>query len=126
MKRLVAALAGALLLVVVPMVASAAQDAPAQKTAAKSGTVRGTVSAVTADSLTVTTAKAGDMTFNVDAKTRVVGKGMGTKSNAMKSEKKPTQITDFVNVGDMVSVRYAAADGQNHASSVTVTKKGSK
>ncbi|HEX5473132.1 MAG TPA: hypothetical protein VFX12_00610 [Vicinamibacterales bacterium] len=125
MKRLVAALAGALLLVVVPAVASAAQATPA-KAPTKAATVRGTVSTVTADSLTITTAKSGDMTFAVDAKTRVVGKGMGTKSNAMKSEKKPTEITDFVNVGDTVSVRYGSMDGQNHATSVTVTRKASK
>jgi hypothetical protein len=56
----------------------------------------------------------------VDAKTTVVGKGMGTKSTKMKDDKKPTQIVDFVKTGDEVSVTYD--DTTKHASEVRVTK----
>ena len=74
------------------------------------------------DSLTVTT-KTGDDTFAVDAQTKVTATGASHKSDAMKSEKKATQITDFVHTGDTVSVRYHDQGGTKHAASVRVTKK---
>ena len=61
----------------------------------KTVTVKGKVSAVTADSLTIA-GKAGDMTFAVDASTKIQAKGASHKTDAMKDDKKPTQITDFV------------------------------
>jgi hypothetical protein len=123
MKRLL------LLFAVVALVAAPlfAQDKPTGKPASKatSGTTSktltamGTVSSVAADSLTVK-AKNGEMTFAVDSKTRVTGHGASHKTATMKSENKPTQITDFVKVGDQVSVKYHDMGTTKHAASVTV------
>jgi hypothetical protein len=38
----------------------------------------------------------------------------------MKDDKKPTQVTDFVHVGDTVSVRYHDMGDKKHAATVTV------
>src|SRR5215467_9490025 len=61
-----------------------------------------TVKSVSATSLTVTEGGK-DMTFSVDSKTKVVGKGMGTKS-----EKKGGKIgiADLLKAGDLVTVTY--------------------
>jgi hypothetical protein len=72
---------------------------------AASKTVSGTVSAVTADSLTVKT-KDAELKLTVDAKTKVVGKGAGTEAAKMKDEKKPLHVTDLVKSGDGVQVTY--------------------
>jgi hypothetical protein len=82
-------------------------------------TVAGTVSAVSADSITVK-AKEGEMKLTVDTKTLVVGKGVGTKSSQMKEDKKTTQIVDFVKAGDEVSVKYDEAT--KRAEEVRLTK----
>src|SRR4030095_15015448 len=58
-------------------------------------TATGTVSAVSADSLTVKGKEAGkdvEWTFHVDTKTTVIGKGAGTKAKDIKDEKKSPQI----------------------------------
>jgi Cu/Ag efflux protein CusF len=125
MKRLFGVLAGALLLIAVPVIANAAQDkgkGEAKSSASKSMSATGTVKNVSADSLTITT-KTGEETFAVDSKTNVTATGASHKSDAMKSEKKATQITDFVKVGDSVSVRYHDMGGTKHAASVRVTRK---
>jgi Domain of unknown function (DUF5666) len=123
MRRVIGVFVGALLLSALPAFAQA--DKPAAKPeapkadAAKGGTANGTVSAVTADSLTVK-AKDGEMTFAIDSATKVQAKGASHKSDAMKDDKKPTQVTDFVKVGDTVSVKYSDMGGKMHASNVTV------
>jgi preprotein translocase subunit YajC len=83
-------------------------------------TIAGTVSAVSADSITVKAAKEGEMKLTVDTKTLVVGKGVGTKSSQLKEDKKATQIVDFIKAGDEVSVRYDEAT--KHAEEVRLTK----
>lgn len=122
MKRLFLLFAAAIL-VAAPVFA---QDKPAPKatsgTASKTMNAAGTVSAVTADSLTVK-GKSGEWTFAVDDKTHVSAHGASHKSSAMKDDKKPTQITDFVHVGDTVQVAYHDMGATKHAASVTV--KGS-
>jgi hypothetical protein len=124
MKRLFGVLAGALLLIAVPVIAHGQEKGKGgeKSSASKSMSATGTVKSVAADSLTVTT-KTGDETFAVDAKTQVTASGASHKSEAMKSEKKATQITDFVHTGDTVSVRYHDQGGTKHAASVRVTKK---
>lgn len=92
---------------------------PSATVLAASKTVSGTVAAVSADSLTVK-AKEGELKLVVDAKTTVVGRGMGTKSKEMKDEKKPTQIVDFVKAGDEVAVTYD--ETTKHVSQVRITK----
>ena len=109
-----------LMLVVALAVAAApafAQDkkAPATKTLKANGSV----SAVSADSLTVK-AKAGEMTFAVDAKTNVQATGASHKTAAAKADNKPTPITDFVKVGDDVAVTYHDMGATKHAATVRV------
>ncbi len=121
MRRVIGVFVGALLLSALPAFAQA--DKPQAKPEAKADagktmTANGTVSAVTADSLTVK-AKEGEMTFAIDSTTKVEAKGASHKSDAMKDEKKPTMVTDFVKVGDTVSVKYHDGD-KKHAASVTV------
>jgi hypothetical protein len=117
-----------LMLAVALMVAAApafAQDkkAPAKTEkapAAKTMTATGSVTAVAADSLTVK-AKDGDMTFTVDDKTNVQATGASHKTAAAKADNKPTPITDFVKVGDEVTVKYHDMGATKHAASVRVT-----
>src|SRR3954468_650369 len=81
------------------MVAAApafAQDKKAAKksegaAAEKTMSAAGTVSAVTADSLTVK-GKTGDMTFAVDAKTTAQATGASHKTASAKADNKPTPI----------------------------------
>lgn len=82
-------------------------------------TLAGKVTAVSADSVTVT-GKEGELKLVVDAKTTVVGRGLGTKAKEMKGEQKPTQVTEFVKVGDEVSAKYD--DVTKHAQEIRVTK----
>jgi hypothetical protein len=106
--------------------AFAQADKPAAKpatekasAAAKSMNATGTVSSVAADSLTLK-AKTGEMTFAVDSSTKVTARGASHKTAAMKDEKKATTVTDFVHVGDSVTVRYKEDGGKKVAQSVTV------
>ena len=87
--------------------------------AAATKTLAGKVTAISADSITVT-GKDGEWKLVVDAKTTVVGRGMGTKAKEMKGEQKPTVITEFVKTGDEVSAKYD--DVTKHAQEVRVTK----
>ena len=126
MRRVVTVFVGALLLSAIPAFAQAPQPTakPAEKTdtaksSSKTMTENGTVSAVTADSLTVK-GKSGDMTFDIDKDTNVQARGASHKTAEMKGEKKPTQITDFVHVGDTVTVRYHDMGDKKHAASVQV------
>ena len=82
-------------------------------------TAAGKVSAVTADSITVK-GKDGEWTFGIDKATTVVAKGASHKMAAMKADKKPSMVTDYVSVGDDVSVRYHDMGSSKHAATVTV------
>jgi len=90
-------------------------SAPAGKTLSASGAV----TAVTADSLSVK-GKTGEWTFAVDGKTNVQAKGASHKTAAAKADAKPTPITDFVKVGDQVSVKYHDMGATKHAANVMV------
>jgi len=81
--------------------------------------VNGVVKTVSASSLTVS-AGGKDTTFAVDAKTNVVGQGMGTKGEAKKG--KP-MITDLLKEGDRVTVTYQGTGSTLHASKVSVSAK---
>ena len=110
------------LMMVFVAVLLAAAPAFAQAKAAsssKSATATGKVSAVTADSVTVK-GKDAEWTFGVDKDTTVVAKGGSHKMAAMKADKKPTVITEFVSVGDDVSVKYHDMGATKHAATVTV------
>jgi cytoskeletal protein RodZ len=96
MKRLIAMFGCAVLL------AAAPPAAMAQPTK----TVKGSVTAVGADSITVKVLEK-DMTFAVDAKTLVVAPGGSTKARGAKAEGKAGPVlTDVVKTGQAVEVVY--------------------
>ena len=113
-----------MLLTVAPALALAQDTAKKEQPPASKKTlsVTGTVSAVTDSSLTVK-AKAGEMVFTIDKDTDVIGIGAGRKSAELKKAGKPTAITEFVQTGDSVVVRYHDMGATKHAASVRVTNK---
>jgi hypothetical protein len=120
MKRLMM-LFVAVLLAAAPAFAQAKDKDKDKDKAASSKTLSATgkVSAVAADSVTVK-GKDGEWTFSVDKGTTVVAKGGSHKMAAMKADKKPTVIGEFVSVGDDVSVKYHDMGATKHAATVTV------
>jgi hypothetical protein len=125
MRRLFGFLTVTLLAMAVPALAHAGQETKMKPAAAaKAMTVTGTVSAVSNDSLTVK-GKTDESTFTVDKSTAVKAKGASHKSDAMKADGKATTLTDFVKMGDVVTVRYRDMSGAKHATSVTVTTPAS-
>ena len=117
----------ALLTVATVTTTAAAQTwgpAPEQKAApaGKAMTVQGKVTSATGDSLTV--AKGSEsMTFTVDGTTKIIGKGLTTKTNEKAAEGKKMTPVDAVGAGDMVTVTYHDMSGTMHASQVKVTQK---
>ena len=88
-------------------------------------TAQGTVTAVSAASLTVADAKSGTakapQTFTLDEKTQVYARGA---TRALKgNERGPA--TSLIAKGDQVSVTYEEVSGAMHATEVRVTKKAS-
>ena len=92
---------------------------PATSATSASPTKRasGTVTAVTGDSLTVSTGD-GNMTFVVDTSTHFSAPGASTKSAQVAGK---LTMTDAVKTGDRVSVGYHETDGKMHASDVRVS-----
>ena len=90
-----------------------------QATAQATKTVKGTVSAVAADSVTV---KAGtsDMKFGVDNSTKVVAPGAGTQARAaQRAGRAGAKVTDVLKVGQAVEVSYHDMGGGNmHAAEI--------
>ena len=78
-----------------------------------------TVKSLTGTMLTVT-ADGKDTSLAVDAKTSVIGKGVGTKSRAKGGK---TAITDLLSVGDRVSVTYQEDGTAMHATKVQLIAK---
>jgi uncharacterized protein DUF5666 len=106
---------GAMILLVALTVA-AWQATAVQAQTAK--TARGTVTAVSGDSLTVKVGEK-DMQFTVDSKTTVIAPGASTKTKqAAAKGAAGVTITDVVSVGKPVEVHYTESGGSNHASSV--------
>jgi hypothetical protein len=101
-------------------VAVAQTAKPAKKAAAtKAMTARGTVKSV-GDATLVLDAAGKDMTFTLDANTKAVARGAGTKSKAMGGK---GQVTAFVHAGDTVTVSYHKTGDTMHASQVSVTAR---
>lgn len=93
MKRLIAMLGCAVLVVATPALA-------------QTKTVKGSVTNVGANTITVSVAGK-DMTFNVDTKTTVVARGASTKSRqAQAAGKTGPGITDVLKAGEAVEVVY--------------------
>jgi hypothetical protein len=96
MKRLIAMLGCAVLVTVAPALA-------------QTKTVKGSVTTVGANSITVKVAGK-DMTFNVDTKTTVVAKGGSTKTReAQSAGKTGPGIAEMVKTGEAVEVAYHEA-----------------
>ena len=112
MKRVLPMILGVLLLATPGF----AQD---KADASKTLTATGKVTAVAADSVTVK-GKDAEWKFDVDKGTTAVAKGGSTKMAAMKADKKPAVVTEFVSVGDDVSVKYHDMGASKHAATVTV------
>jgi hypothetical protein len=121
MKRLVLMVVAAFLMTGPAFAQGAKPAAKGSSKAAANKTLSamGTVSAVSADSLTVK-GKSGEWTFAVDDKTHVTARGASHKSAANKADNKPTPITDVVKVGDQVAVKYHDMGATKHAADVTV------
>jgi hypothetical protein len=116
MRRVIAVVSGVLLVMgCLGVATSGAQTAEKGKVVQ----AEGTVSAVTANSLTVK-GKSAEWTFTVDNKTEVIGKGMGTKEEQLKDEKKSPRLTDFLKTGDEVAVSYT--DTTKVATRIRVTR----
>ena len=121
MKRVLPLFLGVLLLTAPAFAQAKAGD----KAAGKTLTATGKVSAVTADSVTVK-GKDGEWKFDVDKATTVVAKGGSTKMAAIKKDNKPAVVTEFVSVGDDVSVKYHDMGASKHAATVTVRNAAPK
>jgi hypothetical protein len=109
MRRMVVAVPLAALLLVGWLTPATAQDTKS---------ARGSVTAMTADTLTV---KAGEreMKFTIDAKTTVTAEGAGTAAReAEKAGKGGVKLGDVVKVGDAVEVSYHEMGSTLHAARV--------
>jgi hypothetical protein len=85
----------------------------------------GTVTDVSASSLSISGSSGGGasftQTFVIDAKTKIIGRGVGT-ALAKTGGKAPAN--DVIAKGDHVSVSFEEAGGALHASEVRITAKG--
>jgi hypothetical protein len=113
-----------------PAPATAATTAPEKPKAPaeekpKSMSASGTVTSMTGSSLTVKTS-AGESTFAVDSKTKIVGTGLGTKATEAAAAGKKQVLGDTVGVGDAVSITYHEVAGAKQASEVRVRTKAAK
>jgi hypothetical protein len=112
MKRVLLLVLGVLL---VSGTAFAQEKAKSDKTMSASGSV----TAVSASSITVK-GKAAEWTFDVDKDTHVSVQGATKKTAALKDNKLPAQITEYVKVGDTVTVKYHDMGATKHAADVMV------
>lgn len=86
--------------------------------AADQKVVRGTITAIAADSVSIT-AGTQAMKFHVDGSTHVEATGAGTKSRAAQAAGKPgAKLTDLIQTGQSVEVAYDESGGGLHATSI--------
>lgn len=110
MYRFVLTLSCALALTAVSALAQPAKAPAEQGAAAAKGeatkTATGTITAVSGSSVTLKTST-GDMTFNIDQKTRIIERGGATKTRERQSEGKAgALVTDLLKTGENVEVKY--------------------
>jgi hypothetical protein len=94
---------------------------PPAAAGARAQTANGVVTAVTSSSLSIK-GSGGESTYTIDEKTRVVGRGVGTKSDELKKAGEKAQISTFVRTGDSVTVTYTEEGGTRRASEVRVSR----
>ena len=81
-------------------------------------TARGTVTAMSGDTLTVKVG-AGEMKFTVDAKTTIITEGGGTANRAAEAKGKAgPALSEVVKVGQAVEVRYHETGATMHAAEI--------
>jgi hypothetical protein len=105
--------------------ATTGQKEKAKEEKPKTSSASGTVTAMTGSSLTVKTS-AGESTFSVDSKTKIVGTGLGTKAKEAAAAGKKQVLADTVAVGDTVAVSYREEGGAKQATEVRVRQKAKK
>jgi hypothetical protein len=111
-------------LLIVGLVIAAPALRAAQGGNMKEMSAAGTVSAVTNSSLTVKGKTAADQwTFMIDKDTSVTARGATHKSLSLKAEDKASVLTEFVKVGDGVTVKYHDMPSMKHATAITVTSQ---
>jgi hypothetical protein len=93
--------------------------------APKTMNAQGVVSTVTTTSLTVK-GTSESWTFTIDKDTEVTAKGATHKSLALKADGKSSVLTEFVKVGDRVSVSYHDMGTMKHAATINVTQAALK
>jgi hypothetical protein len=91
--------------------------------AEKSKITQGKVTAVTADSISISTG-AESMTFAVDAATTIRGKGLSTKANEKAAKGEKMTVADSLAVNDVVSITYTEEGGKPHATTIKIVQKG--
>jgi Domain of unknown function (DUF5666) len=92
--------------------------------AAPTGSAKGAVSAVAADSISVKGEK--EWTFKVDSKTTVIGRGVGTMYKQFKEKGKAPTVPDLVGIGDTVIVSFKEVAGAMQATEIRVVTKAAK
>jgi hypothetical protein len=97
----------------VAVVALAAALAAAPASAAPTKWVRGPVTAMTGNSISVSV-KGAESTFKVETTTQLIARGAGTASR----EPLGLKLGEFVKVGDFVEVRYTEAGGAKVATEI--------
>jgi hypothetical protein len=98
-------------------------DKGAATTAAAARTTSGKVTAVSPTSITIAAAGAAAQTFAIDAKTQVIGRGVGTMA---KNTGGKLSATDAIGNGDSVNVSFTTMNGTMHASEIRVISKAGK
>jgi hypothetical protein len=89
----------------------------------KSKSILGTVKSVSGGSFVIDAGK-GDMTFAIDAHTKILAKGASTKTKEKKDAGQGALvISDVVHVGDQVLVKYTEAGATFTASEVEVKQR---
>jgi hypothetical protein len=122
MRRLVV-LVSAVVILAMPAVSFAINGT--DKSKPKSARASGEATAVAPDSLTVK-GKTGEWKFTIDKNTVVSGGGATHTSLALKAEGKASTLTEYVKVGDGVTVTYVDKGADKLAENVRVNKPAAK